>query len=192
MRWFRIIRGEKMNDINRFETSLEEYLPEDFVEGVPIGIHERSQHRREEIELKREFSTQKFLLEELKKKEASLQRKLLKINEEIVNQSVKFITEDSFEQFILLKDKVEKKIELEEEVQFLYEDMALKAQYIEKLSLKLLIKEIEDDIEAVKSVFEDHGNDVTSADLEMLEYHMKYLIRFRIRCLNTLRSQRIH
>lgn len=177
-----------MNDINKFETSLEEYLPEDFVEGIPIGIHERSQNKREKIELKREISTQQSLLKGLKRKELSLQRRLLEINEEIVTQSVKFIKEDSFKQFISLRNKVENKIELEEEIQFLSEDIALKAQFIERLSLQVLIKEIEDEIDDIEIELKDHGNDVTPVDLDMLEFYMDDLIKRRIKCLNTLRS----
>lgn len=158
--------SRKMNDINEnfkenqdFKVTLEGNVPEDFVEGIPIGIHERNPYKREQIELKREISTQEFLLEELKRKEASLQKELLKINEEIVNQSVVFITEDSFENFVLLRNKVERKTELEEEIQFLSEDIILKSQYIETLSLRVLIKEVEDDIEGLKEDCKDGKND---------------------------------
>lgn len=157
--------SRKMNDINEnfenedFKVTLEGDVPEDFVESIPIGIHERNPYKREQIELKREISTQEFLLEELKRKEASLQKELLKINEEIVNQSVVFITEDSFENFVLLRNKVERKTELEEEIQFLSEDIILKSQYIETLSLRVLIKEVEDDIEGLKEDCKDNESD---------------------------------
>lgn len=186
--------SRKMNDINEnfenedFKVTLEGDVPEDFVEGIPIGIHERNPYKREQIELKREISTQEFLLEELKSKEVSLQRELLKINEEIVNQSVEFITEDSFKNFVLLRNKVERKTELEEEIQFLSEDIILKTQYIETLYLKIRIKELEDDIDDIEIELKDHDNDVTPADLDMLELYMSYLIKCRIKCLNTLRS----
>lgn len=186
--------SRKMNDINEnfenedFKVILEGDVPEDFVESIPIGIHERNPYKREQIELKREISTQEFLLEELKRKEASLQKELLKINEEIVNQSVAFITEDSFENFVLLRNKVERKTELEEEIQFLSEDIILKSQYIETLSLRVLIKKIEDEINDIKIELEDCGNDVTPVDLDMLEFYMDDLIKRRIKCLNTLRS----
>lgn len=146
-------------DIKDTNVGLQAYLPDDFVEGIPIGIHERNPYKREQIKLKREISTQEFLLEELKRKEVSLQKELLKINEEIVNQSVVFITEDSFENFILLRDKVERKTELEEEIQFLSEDIILKSQYIEILSLRVLIKEVEDDIEGLKEDCKDGTDD---------------------------------
>lgn len=158
--------SRKMNDINEnfkenedFKVILEGNVPEDFVEGIPIGIHERNPYKREQIELKREISTQEFLLEELKRKEVSLQKELLKINEEIVNQSVAFITEDSFENFVLLRNKVERKTELEEEIQFLSEDIISKSQYIGKLSLRVLIKEIEDHIERCKEGSKIWGSD---------------------------------
>lgn len=157
--------SRKMNDINEnfenedFKVTLEGDVPEDFVESIPIGIHERNPYKREQIELKREISTQEFLLEELKRKEVSLQKELLKINEEIVNQSVAFIKEDSFKEFISLREKVERKTELEEEIQFLSEDIILKSQYIGKLSLRILIKEIEDHIERCKEGSEIWGSD---------------------------------
>lgn len=176
-----------MNDIFK-TTSIEEYLPEDFVEGMPIGIHERNQTKREQIKLEREISTQQSLLKGLKRKELSLQRNLLKINEEIVTQSVEFIKEDSFEQFVSLREKVERKIELEEELQFLSEDIILKAQYIDKLFLKLLIKEVEESIEAVEEKLKDHDNDVTLQDIDILECGMKDLVEVRIQWLNILRS----
>ena len=177
-----------MNYMFEASTSLEEYLPEDFVEGIPIGIYERSHIKREQIELEREISIQQSLLKRLKRKELSLQRNLLEINEEIVTQSVEFITEDSFEQFISLREKVERKIDLEEEIQFLSEDILLKAQYIDKLFFKLLIKEVEESIEAVEEKLKDHGNDVTLQDIDMLECGMKDLVEVRMKWLNILRS----
>lgn len=176
-----------MNDMFK-TTSIEEYLPEDFVEGIPIGIHERSQTKREQIKLEREISTQQSLLKGLERKELSLQRELLEINEEIVTQSVEFIKEDSFEQFVSLREKVERKIELEEELQFLSEDIILKAQYIDKLYLKLLIKEVEESIEVVEEKLKDHGNDITLQDIDILECGMKDLVEVRIQWLNILRS----
>ena len=174
-----------MNYIFETSTSIEEYLPEDFVEGMPIGIHERSQTKREQIKLEREISTQQSLLKRLERKELSLQRKLLEINEEIVTQSVEFITEDSFEQFISLREKVERRIELEEELQFLSEDMILKAQHINKLFLKLLIKEIEESMEVTEEKFKNCGMDLTPQDIEC---GMEALVEVRTQWLNILRS----
>lgn len=174
-----------MNYMFEASTSLEEYLPEDFVEGIPIGIYERSHIKREQIELEREISTQQSLLKALKRKKLSLQRKLLEINEEIVTQSVEFIAEDSFKQFILLREKVERKIDLEEEIQFLSEDIILKAQYVDKLFLKLLIKEIEENIEVVEERFKNCGIDLTPQDIEC---GMKDLVEVRMKWLNILRS----
>ena len=157
--------SRKMNDINEnfenedFKVTLEGDVLEDFVESIPIGIHERNPYKREQIELKREISTQEFLLEELKRKEVSLQKELLKINEEIVNQSIAFIKEDSFKEFISLREKVERKTELEEEIQFLSEDIILKSQYIETLSLSVLLKVVEDDIEGLKEDCKDGESD---------------------------------
>lgn len=180
--------SRKMNDINEnfqenedFKVTLEENVPEDFLEGIPIGIHERNPYKREQIELKREISTQEFLLEELKRKETSLQKELLKINEEIVNQSVVFITEDSFENFVLLRNKVERKTELEEEIQFLSEDIILKSQYIETLSLRVLIKEIEDDIEGLKEDCKDGESDF------LLAFFLDRWIERRSRLLKALK-----
>lgn len=174
-----------MNYMFEASTSLEEYLPEDFVEGIPIGIYERSHIKREQIELEREISTQQSLLKALKRKKLSLQRKLLEINEEIVTQSVEFIAEDSFEQFILLREKVERKIDLEEEIQFLSEDIILKAQYVDKLFLKLLIKEIEESMEVTEEKFKNCGMDLTPQDIEC---SMEALVEVRTQWLNILRS----